>query len=170
VPSAVLLLHGFPECAEQWEHQLAALAGAGYRAVAFDQRGYSPGVRPAEVGAYGPEQLIGDVLGVADSLGWPRFDLVGHDWGSAVAWMTAAAHSARLRALTTVSTPHGAALVHALRDDPASGAAGRTSSSSAPRARRSASYSTRTGCAGSTTVSPHAGSSATSSASPSMAR
>jgi pimeloyl-ACP methyl ester carboxylesterase len=58
------------------------------------------------------------VLGVADSLGWPRFDLVGHDWGSAVAWMTAAAHSARLRTLTTVSTPHGAALVHALRDDP----------------------------------------------------
>jgi len=115
---AVLLLHGFPECAEQWEHQLAALAGAGYRAVAFDQRGYSPGVRPAEVGAYGPEQLIGDVLGVADSLGWPRFDLVGHDWGSAVAWMTAAAHPERLRTLTTVSTPHGAALVHALRDDP----------------------------------------------------
>jgi pimeloyl-ACP methyl ester carboxylesterase len=83
VPSAVLL-HGFPECVEQWEHHLAALAGAGYRAVAFDQRGYSPGVRPAEVGAYGPEQLIGDVLGVADSLGWPRFDLVvmtgGRPW------------------------------------------------------------------------------------------
>src|SRR5215216_4806788 len=115
---AVLLLHGFPECADQWEHQLAALAGAGYRAVAFDQRGYSPGVRPAEVDAYGSEKLIGDVLAVADALGWTRFDLVGHDWGSAVAWMTAAAHPARLRTLTAVSTPHGAALVQALRDDP----------------------------------------------------
>jgi pimeloyl-ACP methyl ester carboxylesterase len=114
----VLLLHGFPESAEQWEHQLGALAGAGYRAVAFDQRGYSPGVRPAEVDAYGPEELIGDVLAVADALGWSRFDLVGHDWGSAIAWMTAAAHPERLRTLTTVSTPHGAALRDALRDDP----------------------------------------------------
>src|SRR5215216_2418970 len=115
---AVLLLHGFPECAEQWEHQLAALAGAGHRAVAFDQRGYSPGVRPLEVDAYGPEELIGDVLAVADALAWPRFDLVGHDWGSAVAWMTAAAHPERLRTLVTVSTPHGAALSRALREDP----------------------------------------------------
>jgi pimeloyl-ACP methyl ester carboxylesterase len=114
---SVLLLHGFPECAEQWEHQLGALAEAGCRAVAFDQRGYSPGVRPPAVDAYAPEELIGDVIGVADALGWPRFDLVGHDWGSAVAWMTAAAHPERLRTLTTVSTPHGAALRDALRDD-----------------------------------------------------
>ncbi len=113
----VLLLHGFPESAEQWEHQLASLERAGYRAVAFDQRGYSPGVRPLEVDAYGPEELIGDVLAVADALGWPRFDLVGHDWGSAVAWMTAMAHPERLRTLTTLSTPHGAALRQALRGD-----------------------------------------------------
>ncbi len=115
---AVLLLHGFPECAEQWEHQLAALAAAGYRGVAFDQRGYSPGVRPTDVDAYGPDELIGDTLAVADALGWPRFDLVGHDWGSTVAWMTAGAYPGRLRSLTTVSTPHGAAFSAALRDDP----------------------------------------------------
>jgi pimeloyl-ACP methyl ester carboxylesterase len=120
-PSAgrpALLLHGFPESAAQWEHQLAALAEAGYRAIAFDQRGYSPGVRPNTVEAYGPDELIGDVLAVADALDWPRFDLVGHDWGSAVAWMTAAAHPERLRTLSTVSTPHGAALRDALRSDP----------------------------------------------------
>jgi len=86
----VLLLHGFPECAYQWEHQLAALGAAGFRGVAFDQRGYSPGIRPAEVDAYAPDELVGDVLRVAAALGWPRFDLVGHDWGSAVAWMVAA--------------------------------------------------------------------------------
>jgi pimeloyl-ACP methyl ester carboxylesterase len=114
----VLLLHGFPESAEQWEHQLAALAAEGYRAVAVDQRGYSPGVRPTEVDAYEPEQLIGDVVAVADALGWPRFDLVGHDWGAAVAWMTAAAHPERLRTLSAVSTPHGAAFSKALRGDP----------------------------------------------------
>jgi pimeloyl-ACP methyl ester carboxylesterase len=114
----VLLLHGFPESAAQWEHQLAALAHAGYRAVAFDQRGYSPRVRPTDVDAYGPDELIADVVAVADALDWPRFDLVGHDWGSAVAWMTAAAHPERLRTLTAISTPHGAAFRDALRGDP----------------------------------------------------
>jgi pimeloyl-ACP methyl ester carboxylesterase len=113
----VLLLHGFPECAQQWEHQLAALGAAGFRGVAFDQRGYSPGVRPAAVDAYAPDELVGDVLRVAAALGWPRFDLVGHDWGSAVAWMVAAAHPDRLRSLTAVSTPHGAAFSAALRGD-----------------------------------------------------
>ena len=63
----VLLLHGFPESAEQWEPQLAVLAGAGFRGVAFDQRGYSPGVRPLDVEAYHPDALIGDVLAVADA-------------------------------------------------------------------------------------------------------
>jgi pimeloyl-ACP methyl ester carboxylesterase len=114
----VLLLHGFPEDAGQWQQQLAALARAGYRAVAFDQRGYSPGVRPRDVAAYGPEVLIGDVLAVADALAWQRFDLVGHDWGSAVAWMTAAAHPERLRTLTAVSIPHGGAMSSAIREDP----------------------------------------------------
>jgi pimeloyl-ACP methyl ester carboxylesterase len=114
----VLLLHGFPESAAQWEHQLTALAAAGHRAVAIDQRGYSPGVRPTAVDAYGPDELIADVVAVADALGWPRFDLVGHDWGSAVAWMTAGAHPERLRTLTAISTPHGAAFRDALRGDP----------------------------------------------------
>ena len=113
----VLLLHGFPEDSGQWLGQLPALAAAGFRAVAFDQRGYSSGVRPVEVDAYGPEDLIGDVLAVADALGWSRFDLVGHDWGSAVGWMTAAAFPERLRTLTAISTPHGAALGGARRSD-----------------------------------------------------
>ena len=114
----VLLLHGFPQSAEQWEHQLSALAAAGYRGVAVDQRGYSPGVRPQGVEAYAPDELIADVVAIADALGWERFDLVGHDWGSAVAWMTAAAHPGRLRTLTAVSVPHWAAFGEALRSDP----------------------------------------------------
>jgi hypothetical protein len=89
-----------PEDSGQWLGQLPALAAAGFRAVAFDQRGYSSGVRPVEVDAYGPEDLIGDVLAVADALGWSRFDLLGHDWGSAVGWMTAAAFPEWLRTLT----------------------------------------------------------------------
>ncbi|NIH87411.1 alpha/beta fold hydrolase [Amycolatopsis granulosa] len=113
----VLLLHGFPEAAVSWEHQVAVLGDRGFRAVAPDQRGYSPGVRPEQATEYGMDELVGDVLAIAGSLGWSRFDLVGHDWGGAVAWWTASEHPGRLRTLTVVSTPHPGALGHALRVD-----------------------------------------------------
>jgi pimeloyl-ACP methyl ester carboxylesterase len=105
----VLLLHGFPQTSLAWRQQLEALGDAGYRAVAPDQRGYSPGARPVDVGEYRAERLVGDVLGFADALGAPAFHLVGHDWGGAVAWQVAGRHPERLRTLTSVSTPHPAA-------------------------------------------------------------
>jgi pimeloyl-ACP methyl ester carboxylesterase len=113
----VLLLHGFPEAASEWEHQLSRLGAAGYRAVAPDQRGYSPDVRPERVEDYRMDELVGDVLAMADQLGWSRFDLVGHDWGAAVSWAVAAAHPERLRTLTAVSVPHPAAFRQALKED-----------------------------------------------------
>lgn len=113
----VLLLHGFPEAAVEWEHQVAALGERGFRAVAPDQRGYSPDVRPERPAEYGIDELVGDVCAMADELGWPRFDLVGHDWGGAVAWWTAGAHPERLRTLSVVSTPHPAALAQAMKTD-----------------------------------------------------
>src|SRR5207244_639881 len=99
----VLLLHGFPQTSFSWRNQLVALAVAGYRAVAPDQRGYSPGARPADVGEYRVERLVGDVLGFADALGVERFHLVGHDWGGAVAWQVAGRHPERLLTLTSLS-------------------------------------------------------------------
>lgn len=113
----VLLLHGFPEAAVQWEAQLGALAAAGYRAVAPDQRGYSPGVRPADPLDYRMDELVGDVLAIADELGWQRFHLVGHDWGAAVAWVVASNSPDRLRSLTTVSIPHPEPFGRAIRED-----------------------------------------------------
>ncbi|HKN56822.1 MAG TPA: alpha/beta hydrolase [Amycolatopsis sp.] len=113
----VLLLHGFPEAATEWEHQVATLGVLGYRAVAPDQRGYSPDVRPEQASEYSIEHLVGDVVTIADALGWNRFDLVGHDWGGAVAWWTADAHPERLRSLAVVSTPHPAALSAAMKSD-----------------------------------------------------
>jgi pimeloyl-ACP methyl ester carboxylesterase len=113
----VLLLHGFPEAAVQWSEQLSVLAGAGCFAVAPDQRGYSPGVRPEQVADYRMEELVGDVLAIADHFGWERFDLVGHDWGSAVSWATAAAAPERIRTLTAVSVPHLDAFGDAVRND-----------------------------------------------------
>lgn len=113
----VLLLHGFPQAGLSWEFTVAALGARGYRAVAPDQRGYSPGVRPERAAEYGVGELVADVVALADELGWSRFDLVGHDWGGTVAWWVAEEHAERLRTLTVVSTPHPMALAHALRTD-----------------------------------------------------
>jgi pimeloyl-ACP methyl ester carboxylesterase len=112
----VLLLHGFPQSSYEWRSQLAALAGAGYRAVAPDQRGYSPGARPEGVEHYATAHLVADVIAIADWLGAHQVDLVGHDWGGAVAWLLAARYPERLRSLTVVSTPHPAALYSAIAD------------------------------------------------------
>jgi pimeloyl-ACP methyl ester carboxylesterase len=112
----VLLLHGFPQTSFSWRHQLPALAGAGYRLVAPDQRGYSRGARPGEVGEYRADRLVGDVLGFADALGVETFHLVGHDWGGAVAWQVAGRHPDRLRTLTSLSTPHPAAFRRSIQD------------------------------------------------------
>lgn len=105
----VLLLHGFPETSYAWRHQLEALGKAGFRAVAPDQRGYSPGARPTDADEYAMSFLVDDVIGIADALGFERFHLVGHDWGGAVAWVVATVHGSRVRTLTVLSTPHYAA-------------------------------------------------------------
>ncbi|MEV4752898.1 alpha/beta hydrolase [Streptosporangium sp. NPDC049248] len=112
----VILLHGFPESSRQWATHVVALAEAGFRAVAFDQRGYSPGARPAAVTAYRMPHLVQDVLDVADALGADRFHLVGHDWGGSVAWCTAFANPKRVVTLTSFSTPHPRAFADAVRE------------------------------------------------------
>ncbi|MDI1461448.1 alpha/beta hydrolase [Catellatospora sp. KI3] len=113
----VLLLHGFPQGAAEWEHQLTALGAAGFRAVAPDQRGYSAAVRPDDVAAYRMDELVADVLRFADALGWTTFDLVGHDWGAAIGWLVADRHPGRVTTFTAVSVPHPQAFADALRDD-----------------------------------------------------
>lgn len=113
----VLLLHGFPQTSRSWTEIIRALGAAGYRAVAFDQRGYSPGARPEGVEHYGLDSLVADVLAVADDIGGHRFDLVGHDWGGAIAWHVAGRHPDRVRTLTVASTPHPLAFAAALRGE-----------------------------------------------------
>ncbi|MDT0302576.1 alpha/beta fold hydrolase [Streptomonospora wellingtoniae] len=114
----VLFLHGFPEFATCWRRHLAAAAEAGYRAVAVDQRGYSPGARPLNAEDYAVPELVGDVTAFADALGAERFHLVGHDWGGVVAWPAAARHAERVASLTALSTPHPAALSEAVAASP----------------------------------------------------
>lgn len=113
----VILLHGFPESAASWRHVTPRLNQAGHATYAPHQRGYSPGARPEGVEHYTAEHLTADVLALADAWELPRFHLVGHDWGAAVAWHLAAHHPDRLRTLTAVSVPHLAAYGWALAHD-----------------------------------------------------
>jgi pimeloyl-ACP methyl ester carboxylesterase len=113
---AVFLLHGFPQTSMQWEGQIAALAGDGYRVVAPDQRGYSPGARPAGVGEYAMSELVQDVLAMADALAITRFHLVGHDWGAYVAWYIAGLAPDRVLSLAAISVPHPDAFAQVLSD------------------------------------------------------
>ncbi|MCC7536536.1 MAG: alpha/beta hydrolase [Deltaproteobacteria bacterium] len=112
----VLLLHGFPETSFEWRDQLGALGDAGYRAVAPDQRGYSPRARPTDDDAYEISLLVDDVLAIADALGGARFHVVGHDWGAAVAWGVAKLGEDRVRSLSAFSVPHPDAFRQVLAD------------------------------------------------------
>jgi pimeloyl-ACP methyl ester carboxylesterase len=102
----VVLLHGFPQTNRSWRFQIDALSSAGYRVIAPNQRGYSPGARPTPVEAYGYRELTSDIRAIADALGVGTFHLAGHDWGGAVAWQIAGRHPEWLRTVTSVSTPH----------------------------------------------------------------
>jgi len=113
----VVLLHGFPQTSWSWRGVWPALAAEGYRVVAPDQRGYSPGASPDGVEAYRTPHLVADVVGMLDALGAERADVVGHDWGAAVAWQLAGRHPERVRTLTAVSVPHPLAFVEALSTD-----------------------------------------------------
>ncbi|MBP7335290.1 alpha/beta fold hydrolase [Niveispirillum sp.] len=114
----VLLLHGFPETRHMWRPQMEALAAAGYRAIAPDQRGYSTGARPAALDAYRVERIVEDAVMLMHVLGIAQFHLVGHDWGGQIAWLVTARHSDKVRSLTVLSRPHPAAFVRAMEEDP----------------------------------------------------
>jgi pimeloyl-ACP methyl ester carboxylesterase len=106
----VLLLHGFPDHARTFRFQLAALADAGFRAVAPMLRGYEPSSQPADRN-YTTTALTSAVVAWLDQLaGAERAHLVGHDWGAAVAYSVASVTPQRLRSLTTIATPPPARL------------------------------------------------------------
>jgi pimeloyl-ACP methyl ester carboxylesterase len=102
----VLLCHGFPESWYSWRHQLKALAEAGFHAVAPDMRGYGNTERPAEIERYTLFHLVGDMVGVLDSLREKTAVIVGHDWGAPVAWHAALMRPDRFRAVVGLSVPY----------------------------------------------------------------
>lgn len=110
----IVALHGFPDRAANLRSMISSLTAAGFRVLAPDQRGYSPGARPPGVRAYAVERLASDVLALADHARLAKFHVVGHDWGAAVAWELAAAHPHRVATVTALSVPHPSAFFAAM--------------------------------------------------------
>ena len=113
----VLLLHGFPENWRCWIRQLPALAAAGCRVIAPDQRGYNLSDKPKGIRSYRSEELTKDILGLIDALEYEKVNLVGHDFGALVAWMLATKHPERLHRLGIINVPHPAVMWRFLRRD-----------------------------------------------------
>lgn len=101
----VVMCHGFPELWYSWRHQMRALAEAGFRAIAPDQRGYGDTDAPAPIEAHTQRRLVGDIVGMLDALGVGKAAIVGHDWGGAVAWNAALMEPARFERVIGVNTP-----------------------------------------------------------------
>ncbi|MBB5363398.1 alpha/beta fold hydrolase [Deinococcus humi] len=111
----VVLLHGFPEFWYGWRRQIEALANAGYRVLAPDQRGYNLSEKPPGMAAYRIDALTRDVLGLLDARGRERAYVVGHDWGAAVAWNLAISHPERVERLAILNVPHPGVFAQTLR-------------------------------------------------------
>ena len=101
----VVLSHGFPELSYSWRHQIPALAAAGYRVLAPDQRGYGRSSQPELVEAYDIECLTGDLLALVDAVGEEQAVFVGHDWGALVVWSLAQRAPERVRGVVGMSVP-----------------------------------------------------------------
>ncbi|AYA37287.1 alpha/beta hydrolase [Hymenobacter oligotrophus] len=114
----VVLLHGFPEFWYGWHRQLQALAEAGYRVWAPDQRGYNLSDKPPRVSDYTLPKLAADVLGLLDAAGQRKAYVAGHDWGGIVAWHLAMYHPDRLHRVAILNVPHPAVFGRTLRSSP----------------------------------------------------
>jgi len=120
---AVLLLHGFPELAYSWRHQFVALARAGYRVIAPDQRGYGLTDCPSAVEVYDMANLTADLVGLLDALEIEQAVIIGHDWGSVVGWQMPLLHPERVAGVGSLNVafrPHGLLWLHPTQTDPVS--------------------------------------------------
>jgi pimeloyl-ACP methyl ester carboxylesterase len=103
----VILLHGFPELAYSWRHQVAPLAAAGFRVIVPNQRGYGASSAPQAIEDYDIEALAADVAAIIRWAGPPAV-VIGHDWGAPVAWHAALRYPGLVRAVGSLSVPHAA--------------------------------------------------------------
>jgi pimeloyl-ACP methyl ester carboxylesterase len=102
----VLLLHGFPDSSHLWRRQIPVLTRAGYRVIAPDLRGFGESDRPGSVEDYALPVVIGDLIGILDTLDVEQATVVGHDWGAVLAWTLAAMIPDRVERLVALTVGH----------------------------------------------------------------
>jgi epoxide hydrolase 4 len=103
----VILLHGFPEFWYSWRKQIPVL-GKNYRVIAPDMRGYNLSDKPKGIANYGIDILAKDIAELIQSLSVGKVNLVGHDWGGAVAWQVATQYPELIKKLAILNMPHPA--------------------------------------------------------------
>lgn len=104
----VILLHGYPFLWYLWRHQIKAVAAAGYRVVAVDQRGYGQTDCPHDASSYNITHLVGDVVGLLKALDAKSAVLVGQDWGSPVVYNAALMRPDVVRGVVMMCSPPSA--------------------------------------------------------------
>jgi pimeloyl-ACP methyl ester carboxylesterase len=112
----VVLLHGFPETWWAWRYQIQALAEAGFRVVAVDQRGYG---ESDQRGPYGLDTLASDIRELIRALKVERAHVIGHGMGGAVAWHLAARRPECVDRLAVLNCPHPSVMAEAIQQRPA---------------------------------------------------
>src|SRR6202051_3728468 len=110
----VVLLHGCPQHNDSWDAVIDRLTAQGYRCLAPNQRGYSPGARPLRRRDYRMPEIVEDIRALIDASGAERVHLAAHDWGAAAAWAAAAELPDRIATLTPFSVPHPGAFLKGL--------------------------------------------------------
>jgi pimeloyl-ACP methyl ester carboxylesterase len=105
---AVLLLHGFPDTAQLWRHQIPALHAVGLRTIAPDLRGFGASDKPEDPSEYRVGRSVADLVAILDALEIERARVVGHDWGGGVAWAMALLAPDRVERLAVLSVGHPA--------------------------------------------------------------
>ena len=103
---AVLFCHGWPELWYSWRGQIDALAEAGYRVIVPDMRGYGGTEAPEAIEDYTQLHIVGDMVALLDALDVDKAVIVGHDWGSMVAWNGALFRPDRFHACASLSVPY----------------------------------------------------------------
>ena len=114
---AIIFLHGFPETSYMWINLMEKLSSLGYYCIAPNMRGYSENACPKGKKHYKLQELILDILNIADAVGKPRFHLIGHDWGSIIGWNIVFQNPERILSWTALSVPHPRAFGKAIKTD-----------------------------------------------------
>jgi pimeloyl-ACP methyl ester carboxylesterase len=101
----IILVHGFPEIAFSWRHQIPALASAGFHVIAPDMRGYGSSSKPLKVSEYTIQKLCADLTGLMDAMKLERAVIIGHDWGALLTWQMALLAPERMAGLVALNIP-----------------------------------------------------------------